>query len=255
MSFDVIIDGANISHVTSTKIVAARIEHAIDGLSTFGLEAHAILPQYMYNGKNKNKNVTDVSVIDRLLSAKKISLVNVDDDNILISAAFDADSLILSNDSFSDHISKSWCTLELRDFIKDRRLSFCFVEDRFIIPLSDRCKINKYHIEKKGHILEQNTETKVVDIPNFKELVVKNPTCSSIPTEKLPEPVTKLLGIVSDSKKHRLSDVSSKLKKEAGFSINDIFGNTKRASLFLEIRGFEITVKNDQCYVTRSATA
>jgi hypothetical protein len=246
MSFDIIIDGTNISHVTSTKIMAARIEEAINGLSMFGLEAHAIAPSYMYDGKNKK--FIDLEVVDRLISSGKLSLVNGNDDAILISLAYDVDSLILSNDSFSDHKSKNWCTSEVRKFIDKRRVTFSFIQDFFVIPLEDRCKIAKYQDEKKGH-------NKVFDVPTFKEIVIKDPASFDIEIDNLPEPVNKLIQIIYDTKKHRLSDVSSRIKVETGYSINDLFGNTKRASQFLKKHGFKVSMEKNQFYVTGCAAA
>ncbi|MDG6219577.1 MAG: hypothetical protein QCI00_09085, partial [Candidatus Thermoplasmatota archaeon] len=228
MSFDVIIDGANISHVTSTKIVAARIENAINELSKFGLEGHAIVPGYMYDGKNQNKRFIDLEVVDRLISCEKLSLVNGNDDAILISSAYDVDSLILSNDSFNDHRSKHWCTSDVINFIDKRRITFSIVKDLFVIPLEDRCKIAVYQSEKKK---EADNE---IDLATFKELVIKDPASFDIKTDYLPAPVNKLIEILNEKKKHRLSEVSSKVKKETGYSIKDMFGNSTRASQFLK---------------------
>lgn len=249
MSFDVIIDGANISHITSTEIVAARIENAIDGLSKFGLEAHVIFPQYMYEGKSKNKKLADTEVVDRLCSTGKLSLVNGDDDAILISAAYDANSFILSNDSFSDHKSKKWCTPEVINFIDNHRLTFSFVDNFFIVPLEDRCKIEKYRNTKIKDGYEE------LDVPVFKARVSKDPNSYNTETHNLPKPVNRLLEILNDTKNHRLSDVSSRLKNETGYSINDLFGKSKIAVQFLEICGFQVSKKKDQFYVTGCAAA
>ncbi len=244
MCIDIIIDGANISHIKSTEIVAARIEKAIDELSKFGLEAHAVFPQYIYERKNKNKKIIDFEVIDALISSGKLSLVDGNDDVILISLAYDDGALILSNDSFSDHKSKSWCTSEVRKVIDNRRIKFSFVKDRFVIPLEDRCKITKCQNEKKTGCNEE------INIPNFKDIVTNNLDSLCFEEDILPEPVNKLIEIVDCPKKHRLSDVSSKIKTETGYSINDVFGNSKKASKFLEKCGYEISRENNQFYVT-----
>lgn len=255
MSYDVIIDGANVAYSTSNTIVAARIEEAINVFLKDGLEAHAVLPNYMYKGKNKNKKISDPEVVDRLLSANKLSLVSGDDDGMLISAAVKADALILSNDSFSDHKKKSWCTPEVISFIDKRKLSFSFVGKLFIIPLEDKCKINRYRNEKEMHISELKKEEKLEDVSAFKNIVTKDPACSDIRIEDIPEPVRILEGMLQGNKRYRLSDASSKLKEETGYSLNNLFGNSKNASKFLQNHGFQVLRDQNQYYVTGSATA
>jgi hypothetical protein len=200
--------------------------------------------------------VDGVEIIDKLISTGQLSLVDGEDDGIIITVAYESDCLILTNDSFSDHKDKKWCTDEIKNFINDRRLTFSFVGGNFLVPLKDQCKIKEYLKSKKP--LENKSPAKKsrpVNLPFFKESVIKDSTCSGISAEQFPKEVGTLLKMLEGNNRKRLSDVSSRLKVKTGFSVNDIFVNSKRASQFLESQRFKVSMKDNQYYIEGDVAA
>ena len=247
MKQKIIIDAQNVGHIDDKIISGLRIEAALDAMEQYDFKSHAILPSYLITGKkNINKTIINQDIIEKLIREKRLSLVSNDDDEAIITNAYDNEAFILTNDRYKDHKCKKWCTQKIKKFLESKLITFDFVEEKFTISLSMRKHLN---IQSKDSSISQ------IPIPDFKAHATNGGVSSKIPLEALPKPVQKIPELISkNSGELTLAALGSQLKTATGCKLNDLFGNAKHAARFLESRGYSTTQNEGNTYVT-GATA
>ena len=247
MKQKMIIDTQNVGHVDDKTIIGLRIEAAFDWMEQYDFKAHAILPSYLITGKkNIDKTIQNQNIIEKLIREKRLSLVSNDDDEAIITTAYDNDAFILTNDRYKDHKCEKWCTPEIKKFLESKLITFDFIEEKFTIPMSARKRLN---IQSKDSSISQ------MSIPDFKAQVISGVFSSDTSSEEFPAPVLKMLKLIQEkSDEIRLDAFGSQLKSKIGYKLNDLFGNAKHATRFLESRGYSIRHEKNSIYVT-GATA
>lgn len=247
MKLKIYVDAQNIGHIDEKTIDGLRIEAALDAMEKYGFEAHAILPMYLIRGKkNKRKTIKNQDIIEKLISEKRLSLVSNEDDEAIITTAYDNDAFILTNDRYNDHKGKKWCTPEINKWMKSKLITFDFIEEKFTIPLSERIRLN---------IQVNDSPAPLMTVPDFKIRATNGGVPSKIPFEALPEPVQKISELISQNPDEiTLAALGSQLKTATGCKLNDLFGNAKHAARFLESRGYS-TIQNEGNTYVKGATA
>ena len=246
MELKVYIDAQNIGHENDKTISGLRIEAALGEMEKYGFKSHAILPSYLITGKqNNSKIIKNPNIIKKLIDEKRLSLVSNNDDEAIITTAYDDDAFILTNDRYSDHKTKKWCTPEINKWMKSKLITFDFIEEKFIISLSERKRLN---IQSKHPSISQ------IAIPDFKTHVTNGGFSSDTSSEVFPTPVQKMLKLLQGkSNEIRLDAFGSQLKSKIGYKLNDLFGNAKHATKFLESRGYSVRQDNGNTYVRGAA--
>lgn len=238
----VYIDSQNVGHENKETISGLRIEAALNAMEKYGYEVHGVLPSYLITGnKQKRKIVKHTEIIKKLIRENRLSLVSNDDDEAIITMAYDNNGFILTNDRYKDHKDKQWCTPEINKLIKSKLITFDFIEEKFTIPLSERKRLN---------IQLNDSPTSPMTVPDFKKHAINGGISSKIPLEVLPEPVQKIKKLISQSPGEiTIATLGSQLKNATGCKLKDLFGNAKHASRFLESRGYLIRHNEGNTYV------
>ena len=238
----VYIDAQNVGHENEEMISGLRIEAALNAMQKYGYEVHAVLPSYLITGKKQiRKIIKNQDIIKKLISEKRLSLVSNDDDEAIITTAYDNNGFILTNDRYEDHKSKNWCTPEINKWIKSKLITFDFVEEKFTIPLSER---------ERQNIKSEDSSISQMSISEFKAHVTNGGFSSDTSSEVFPAPVQKMLKLIQDkSDEIRLDAFGSQLKNVIGYTLNDLFGKRKHAARFLESRGYSTTNNEGNLYV------
>lgn len=246
MRSKVYIDAQNVGHENEDTISGLRIEAALDAMEKYGYEVHAVLPSYLITGKKQiRKNIKNQDIIEKLIREKQLSLVSNDDDEVIITAAYDNDAFILTNDRYNDHKDQKWWTAEIGKWIKFKLITFDFIEETFTIPLSERKRLN---------IKSEDSPIPQMSIPDFKAHATNGGISSKIPFEALPVPVQKIPELIPQNPgKITFAELGSHLKSTTGCKLNDLFGKAKHAARFLESRGYS-TIQNEGNTYVKGAT-
>ena len=242
----VYIDAQNVGHENEETISGLRIEAALNAMQKYGYEVHAVLPSYLITGKKQiRKIIKNQNVIKKLISEKQLSLVSNDDDEAIITTAYDNNGFILTNDRYEDHKGKNWCTPEINKWIKSKLITFDFVEEKFTIPLSER---------ERRNIQSKDPSTSQMSIYDFKAHIKSDDLSSDTQSEMFPVPVLKMFNLIQEKPDEiRLDAFGSQLKSEIGYTLNSLFGNIKHAARFLESMGYPIRCDKDHFYVKRNS--
>jgi hypothetical protein len=231
----VYIDGANIAHKDNKTICASRIKTALNKMQKLGFESHALLPSYM------EKKVIDAEIFKKLIKEEQLSLISNDDDEALISMAYEKNAFILTNDRFKDHKDKDWWSPKIEEWIRSKLIVFEFIEGDFLIPMSERNRLSRYL---------KDPPTPQMSVIEFKKHATNGGISSDIPFEALPEPVQKMLKLIQETHdKTTIAALGSQLKTTTGFGPNDLFGNIRHVGRFLNSRGFSVRHDNNNLYV------
>lgn len=242
MKRKVCIDAQNVGHENG-MISGLRIEDAFNAMEKYGFEAHAILPSHLITGENGRKRtiVKHPEIIKKLVSEKRLSLVSNNDDEAIITTAYDNDGFILTNDRYRDHKDKKWCTPRIKKIFEYNLITFDFIEEKFTIPLSERKRLN---------IRSENSLIPHISIPDFKAHATNGGVPKDIPFDALPEQVRIIPELISqNSGEITLAALGSQLKNATGCKLKDLFGNAKHATRFLESRGYPIRHDKSNTYV------
>lgn len=231
MKHKVYIDAQNIGHIDDKTISGLRIEAAFDAMEKYGFKAHAILPSHLITGKkNKNKTIKNQNIVEKLIREKRLSLVSNYDDEVIITIAFDNNGFILTNDRYDDHKSEKWCTPEINKWIKSKLITFDFIEEKFIIPLGKRNRLN-IHLN--------NSTTPPMSLSEFKAYAINGGVPKNTPLDALPEPVQRMSKLTSKNRSEiTLATLGSQLKSKTDLGLKDLFGKAKHAARFLKSRGY-----------------
>ena len=233
----VYIDGANVIHVNNKTIRASRLETACDGMQKYGLKAHILLPNYIL------KKVDSPEIINKMTGEGKLSLISNNNDDVLITIAYEKDAFILTNDRFEDHKKKEWWTPEIDEWSKTKLITFDFIKEDISIPLSIRQRL-KIHLN--------DSPISPMSVSDFKGHATNGGVPSSKSFESLPNPVQTILELISQNPNEMtLAALGTRLKDMTDYRLNDIFGKAKHAARFLKSRGYEVRQDKGDFYVKR----
>lgn len=231
----VYIDGANVAYKDNKTICAFRIDTALNEMQKLGFEPHALLPSYM------EKKVIDLHVLNKLVSEERLSFISNNDDEALITIAYEKDAFILTNDRFKDHKDKDWWSRKIEDWLRSRLITYEFIEGDLSIPMSMRNRLSRY--------LKESTSQRM-SVYEFKKSATNGGASSETPIEAFPEPVQKLLKLIRETPDvTTISALGSQLKKTTGYGPNDLFGNSRHTARFLKSRGFSVRQADNNLYV------
>lgn len=233
----VYMDGANIIHVDKKTIRTSRLEIASDEIQKYGLKAHILLPNYML------KKVDNPEIVKKMISEGRLSLISNNDDEALITRAYEKNAFILTNDRFEDHKKKKWWTPEMDEWSKTKLITFDFIEDDFLIPLSVR-----HHLKIKLN----DSPTSPMSVSDFKGHATNGGVSLSKSFESFPKPVQTMLELISqNSNEMTLAALGTHLKTKTDYRLNDLFGKAKHAARFLKSRGYNVRQDKGDFYVKR----
>ena len=236
----VYMDGANIIHVDKKTIRTSRLEAAYDAMQKYGLRAHIILPNYML------KKVDNQEIVNKMISEGKLSLISNDDDEVLITIAYEKDAFILTNDRFENHKKKEWWTPKMDGWSKTKLITFDFIEEDISIPLSVR-----HHLK----INLNDSPTSLMSVSDFKGHATNGGVPLSTSFESLPKPVQTMLELISQNPNEMtLATLGTRLKAKTDCRMNDLFGKSKHTSRFLKSRGYKVRQYENNTYVKRVVT-
>lgn len=233
------IDGANVAHKDNKTVYASRIEIALNEMQKLGFEPHALLPSYM------EQKMIDFDDLKKLISEERLSLISNNDDEALITIAYEKDAFILTNDRFKDHKDKDWWSPKIEDWIKSKLITYDFIEGDFSIPMSVRNRLLKYL---------RNLPIPQLSVLEFKKHATNGGIPSDIPFEAFPGPVQKMLKLIQETPDATtLAVLGSQLKNTTGYGPNDLFGNSRYTARFLISRGFSVRYDKNNLYVKGAA--
>ena len=233
----VYMDGANIIHVNKKTISISRLETAYDEMQKYGLKAHILLPNYML------KKVDNPEIVNKMISEGRLSLISNNDDEALITIAYEKNAFILTNDRFEDHKKKKWWTPEMDEWSKIKLIPFEFIKEDFLIPLGVQHRL-KIHLN--------DSLISPMSVSDFKERATNGGVSLSKSFESLPNPVQTMLELISqNSNEMTLAALGTHLKTKTDYRLNDIFGKAKHAARFLKSRGYEVRQDKGDFYVKR----
>ncbi|MCK4799306.1 MAG: hypothetical protein KAT05_18175 [Spirochaetes bacterium] len=232
MTNKVYIDGANIAHEDSKTIICSRIETALNEMEKLGLDPHALLPNYII------KKIKSPEIVEKLKNERRLSLISNDDDEALITVAYEEDAFILTNDRFKNHKNKEWWSPELDKWMEAKHIPYEFIKGNILISKSEKYKLDTY------------LNNLQMSLSEFKNKATNGGVSKGTPTESFPEPVQQMLNLIERIHDEiTLAALGSELKNLTGCKLNDIFGNSKYAARFLESRGIKVRNDNNNFYV------
>ena len=229
----VYIDAQNVGHENEDMINGLRIKASLDIMEEYGFEAHAVLPGHLITGEKQNRKIVKhKEILKKLVREKRLSLVSNNDDVAIITAAFDNDAFILTNDRYNDHKDKKWCTPEISKWMKSKLITFDFIESKIVIPMSERIRRNT-HLNK--------SPTPPMSLPDFKAYATNGGVPKDTPFDALPEPVQRMSELISKNRSEMtLAALGSQLKSKTDLGLKDLFGKAKHAARFLKSRGYQV---------------
>ena len=233
----VYMDGANIIHVDKKTISISRLETAYDEIQKYGLKAHILLPNYML------KKVDNPEIVNKMISEGRLSLISNNDDEALITIAYEKNAFILTNDRFEDHKKKEWWIPEMDEWSKIKLIPFEFIKEDILIPLGVQHRL-KIHLN--------DLPTSPMSVSDFKGHATNGGVSSSRSFESFPKPVQTMLELISqNSNEMTLAALGTHLKAKTDYRLNDLFGKAKHAARFLKSRGYEVRQDKGDFYVKR----